>query len=220
MKHVLVVTISLAPLACGSATTVAGPPPVATVDARPAPAPTMEPQAAATPKPPEKASPPDPESKGRDFGMIGLLNAGSPSDPSSPWGQASDKQGDAPRVQAGAVTVAGRLPAEVVRRVVQNGFGPFQRCYEDGLRKSPKLEGKVTVKFVVQPDGSISNVGNGGSDLPDANVVACVVRAFHGMSFPQPEAGKVLVVYPLRFSPAGREPPKQAAPPPPAKKGK
>ena len=49
----------------------------------------------------------------------------------------------------------------------------------------------------------MSNVGNGGSDLPDNGVVSCVVRAFYGLSFPQPEGGIVTVVYPIMLSPGG-----------------
>jgi hypothetical protein len=47
----------------------------------------------------------------------------------------------------------------------------------------------------------VSNVSNGGSDMPDAAVVQCVVRAYYGLSFPQPEGGIVTVVYPIMFSP-------------------
>ena len=57
------------------------------------------------------------------------------------------------------------------------------------------------MRFVIGRDGAVSNVGNGGSDLPDANVVSCVVRAFYGLSFPQPENGIVTVTYPIVFTP-------------------
>ena len=52
-------------------------------------------------------------------------------------------------------------------------------------------------------DGAVSNVGNGGSDLPDAGVVSCVQRAFYGLSFPQPASGIVTVTYPIVFTPGG-----------------
>jgi hypothetical protein len=39
--------------------------------------------------------------------------------------------------------------------------------------------------------------------MPDGGVVSCVVRAFYGLSFPQPEGGIVTVVYPIMFSPGG-----------------
>jgi hypothetical protein len=31
--------------------------------------------------------------------------------------------------------------------------------------------------------------------------VQCVIRAYYGLSFPQPEGGIVTVVYPIMFSP-------------------
>jgi hypothetical protein len=54
---------------------------------------------------------------------------------------------------------------------------------------------------VIGRDGSVSNVGNGGSDLPDSGMVSCVVRAYYGLQFPPPEGGIVTVVYPILFSP-------------------
>jgi len=41
----------------------------------------------------------------------------------------------------------------------------------------------------------------GASHLPDPEVRACVVRAFAGLSFPEPEGGIVTVVYPLLLTP-------------------
>jgi len=38
-------------------------------------------------------------------------------------------------------------------------------------------------------------------DIPDGGVVSCVVRAFYGLNFPQPEGGIVTVVYPIMLSP-------------------
>ncbi len=104
----------------------------------------------------------------------------------------------APRVRAGAATVNGRLPPEVIHRVVRRRFARFRLCYEDGLRKEPKLEGQVSVRFVIGRDGSVSNP-KGSGDLEDKSVVACLIQAFAGLSFPAPEAGIVTVVYPLVF---------------------
>ncbi len=119
-------------------------------------------------------------------------------DPASPR-----PRGSPPKIKMGSVQVSGRLPPEVIQRIVRQNFGRFRLCYENGLRSNPKLEGKVSVRFVIGRDGSVSNVGNGGSDLPDGGVVSCVVRAFYGLSFPQPEGGIVTVTYPILFKPGG-----------------
>lgn len=108
----------------------------------------------------------------------------------------------APKIRPQGVTVtSGRLPAEVIQRVVRQNYGQFRMCYENGLRGNPNLTGRVAVRFVIGSDGSVSNASNGGSDLPDASVVSCVVRGFYSLGFPSPESGIVTVVYPIMFSP-------------------
>jgi hypothetical protein len=108
----------------------------------------------------------------------------------------------APRLRPQGITsVGGRLPPEVIQRVVRQNFGRFRQCYEDGLRRNPTLEGRVAVRFVIGRDGAVSNAGNGGSDLADSGVVSCVIGAYYGLSFPAPEDGVVKVVYPILFTP-------------------
>ena len=107
-----------------------------------------------------------------------------------------------PQMHAGTTTVSGRLPPEVIRRIVRQNHGRFRQCYEQGLARNPNLEGRVAVRFIIGRDGAVSNVSNGGSDLPDSQVVNCVIRVYYRLSFPQPEGGIVSVVYPLNFQPS------------------
>jgi hypothetical protein len=106
-----------------------------------------------------------------------------------------------PLMRAGAVTVKGRLPPEVVQRIVRQNYGRFRLCYEGGLKRAPTLTGMVVVKFTIDASGAVASVMNAGSSLPDSTVVACVVRGFGNLSFPQPEAGAVVVTYPITFTP-------------------
>jgi hypothetical protein len=101
----------------------------------------------------------------------------------------------------GVTTVKGQLPAEIIQRIVRQNYGRFRLCYEGGLRNNPALQGRVEVRFVIGRDGAVSSVSNGNSDLPDARAVQCVVQAYYGLSFPQPEGGIVTVVYPIMFAP-------------------
>lgn len=119
----------------------------------------------------------------------------------------------APKVRVGTAQVSGRLPTEVIQRIVRQNFGRFRLCYEEGLSRNPNLAGKVGVRFVVGRDGNVSNVSNGGSDLPDAAVTACVLSAFYGLTFPQPEGGIVTVVYPILLDPTDGS---RGAPPAPS----
>jgi vault protein inter-alpha-trypsin-like protein len=107
----------------------------------------------------------------------------------------------APRVRLGALSVNGSLPSEVILRILRQNFGRFRMCYEQGLSRNPALQGSVSARFVVGRDGAVTNVANAGSDLADVGATSCVLSAFSGLSFPQPEGGLVKVVAPLSFEP-------------------
>jgi hypothetical protein len=109
------------------------------------------------------------------------------------------KEREDPRMGEG--DVSGRLPPEVIQRVVRNNFGRFRACYEAGLRKNPNLQGRVAVRFVINREGGVANAANAGSDLPDSGVVSCVVSTYYSLSFPAPDNGIVTVSYPISFSP-------------------
>ncbi|HEY8088577.1 MAG TPA: AgmX/PglI C-terminal domain-containing protein [Polyangiaceae bacterium] len=103
--------------------------------------------------------------------------------------------------ESGGVNVNGRLPPEIIQRIVRQHFGQYTFCYQNGLKTNPSLTGRVTVKFAIGRDGAVQVAADGGSDIPDRAVTQCVVSAFSGLSFPPPEGGIVTVVYPLMFSP-------------------
>ncbi len=144
--------------------------------------------------------------EGIGLGNIGTLGHGAGVGTGQGFGAGHGRLGgshktSAPKVRMGATTVSGRLPPEVIQRIVRQNYGRFRMCYEQGLGRNPNLQGRVSARFVIGRDGSVSNVGNGGSDLPDSGVVSCVLSAFYGLSFPQPEGGIVTVVYPIMLEP-------------------
>ena len=109
----------------------------------------------------------------------------------------------APKLRSGPTESNGRLPAEVIQRIVRQNFGRFRLCYEAGLRGNPGLSGRVATKFVIGRDGAVMQSSDAGSDLPDQKVVACVVRSFQSLSFPQPDGGIATVTYPIILTPGG-----------------
>lgn len=84
----------------------------------------------------------------------------------------------------------GRLPPEVIQKIVRENYGTFRKCYEAGLGRNRDLRGRVSARFVIERAGTVSNVTNGGSDMPDPEVTACILTAFHGLRFPQPEGNR------------------------------
>jgi hypothetical protein len=116
-------------------------------------------------------------------------------------GRGHDPRGPSLRMPK-EISTNGRLPAEVIQRIVRQNMGRFRACYEGGLRTNPTLEGRVAVRFVIDRTGQVSVAQDAGSDLPDENVKQCIVRSFFSLSFPSPDDGMVTVSYPIALTPA------------------
>lgn len=108
-----------------------------------------------------------------------------------------------PLAAAGAATVTGSLPPDVIRSVVQRHMGRIRYCYEQGLTTNPSLAGKVKIHFVIASDGTVATATDSDSTLGDPTVTACITRTFLSMVFPAPSGGIVTAVYPLTFVSAG-----------------
>jgi hypothetical protein len=105
--------------------------------------------------------------------------------------------------KATEVLAARDSAGEAIQRIVRANSGRFRVCYEAGLRSNPNLEGRVVAKLVIDSSGNVVVASDGGSDLPDADVVSCVVRGFANLAFPPTAASgmqAVTVVYPFVFS--------------------
>jgi outer membrane biosynthesis protein TonB len=127
--------------------------------------------------------------------------------PSTKAGGVASKEGDASVTQPAGTQPPrqphpskGRLPAEVIQKVVREHFQVLHGCYENGAERNPQLTGRVSVRFVIGPDGTVLSPNAVCTSMPDKAVVSCVVDVFRQLPFPQPEGGSVTVVYPLLFS--------------------
>lgn len=142
---------------------------------------------------------------GIGLGSIGTLGGGAGTGTGQGFGAGHGRLGgshatDAPKVRMGAVTVTGRLPKEVIQRIVRQNFGRFRLCYEQAAaRNTERLEGRIVMRFTIDPSGSVSDVDDDGSSVSDSGMLSCVESAFYGLSFPAPEGGPVKVVYPISF---------------------
>jgi hypothetical protein len=126
-----------------------------------------------------------------------------------------------PSLRGGGETIVnGRLPQEVIQRIVRQNFGALRLCYEQGLARDAKLRGKVVTRFVIERDGHVAKAeavdpaqsvlplpaatvdpSSGLQRIADPAVEACIVARFSSLVFPAPEGGIVTVVYPIVFNP-------------------
>ena len=116
--------------------------------------------------------------------------------PGSLWGDEDPRGPLTARIRMGATTVNGRLPPEVIQRIVRRNFGKLRLCYDTALGKDPLLSGRVTTSFTIDTGGAIKDPKS-TSEITDKDLLACFDRAFRTLSFPAPEGGVVKVVYPF-----------------------
>jgi hypothetical protein len=112
---------------------------------------------------------------------------------------------DAPRRERSESGVAiergspGFIEPALIDEAVQAGFGLFAHCYRSALERHPKLEGVVRLRFVIDEDGVVSTVRDGGSEIDDPQLVDCVAEGFFALEFPEPRRGDAHVLYRVVF---------------------
>ncbi len=87
----------------------------------------------------------------------------------------------------------------VLSRVVGTRIERIRDCYQYMLQTDPELEGRFTVTFVINTDGTINEPVVENSNFSEPRVVSCVIRQFHGLVFPPPVGGALTINTPFHF---------------------
>ncbi len=100
--------------------------------------------------------------------------------------------------------VMGSLDKELIRKVIHANRGQIRYCYESQLNRHPKLSGKVAVKFIISPSGSVSTSSVAQATTNNPELEACVAGRVRTWQFPKPKGGGVVIVtYPFIFAQSG-----------------
>lgn len=102
-------------------------------------------------------------------------------------------QDTAPPIRLSFSETAARLPRleEALRRQI-----PWiSLCYRRGLARHPQLAGKMTARLVLNPRGTVEDVGDGGSDLADQAVTECFLRTLQTVVIPAHQNREVVIVF-------------------------
>ncbi len=93
-----------------------------------------------------------------------------------------------------------RLDPGMVDRTIRRQLPTIQDCYERASREDPTLSGKVTVAFVVRPDGHVRDAEAIENSTGSVAVAACVSRGIRRIRFARGAAGSTgSCVYPFLF---------------------
>jgi hypothetical protein len=93
------------------------------------------------------------------------------------------------------------LDINEIRISVQKQMSRIRQCYQRELQRQPELSGRVTVWFLIAPDGSVDRARLRESTMNNILVEDCIVDEVKAMSFSKPQAGKsVPVSFPFNFT--------------------
>jgi biopolymer transport protein ExbD len=108
----------------------------------------------------------------------------------------------APTPTAPAPILLGALPKKEIDAVIKRNMEMMRTCYDAALDRDRALAGKITIKFVIAADGTVSSSAVKSTDMADPVFQTCMTMAFKSMRFPLPEGGGIVIVsYPFVFSP-------------------
>lgn len=97
----------------------------------------------------------------------------------------------------------GSLPNGTIQSVLGKESSKIRTCYINGLAGDPKLAGRVRVELVIGVEGTVTSAVDKGSDLPDKDVIGCIIGVLRHTQFPKPTGGSVKAVFPITFTPEG-----------------
>jgi hypothetical protein len=119
------------------------------------------------------------------------------------------KKGDRDvKIATGTAQVMGSIDKELVRKVIQDHAAQIRYCYEQQLAINPRLAGKISIKWVINGDGSASSpqVDGSATTLEDGKVHECMMSRITSWQFPKPKGGGIAVItYPWILRSAGGE---------------
>ena len=99
--------------------------------------------------------------------------------------------------------ILGALDRSLIDEVIRRHGNQIAYCYQRELTKYPSLAGRITTKFVIAKDGSVSSSQIKTSTMGNETVESCVNGRFMRMQFPRPVGGGIVIVsYPFAFSPS------------------
>jgi len=140
----------------------------------------------------------EPKGSGYELGSFSSVRAGEIATPiaeAAPDFALSASDAGSPPRQGGC-----HLGHNVVEHSIRRHLPAIRACYERESRGEPQLAGKVTVSFVIQPNGQVRSAEAIENSTGSEAVAACVSRGVRRIHFAAGRArGTVSCVYPFLF---------------------
>ncbi|MBP5201430.1 AgmX/PglI C-terminal domain-containing protein [bacterium] len=88
-----------------------------------------------------------------------------------------------------------------VTKVINVSRAAIKRCYDKALISNPQLNGKMSIKIVINKEGRVDRTEIVDDSLHDAEVAKCVKGVIGRLRFPKPADGTATVTFPFAFDP-------------------
>jgi protein TonB len=98
-------------------------------------------------------------------------------------------------------SVLGSRQTESIRKVLDANKGAIYAIYRKALRSDPSLQGKVTVKLSIEPNGGVSNVELVFSELDSIDVENKLLSRIKLINFGEQQVTTTLLDYSFNFLP-------------------
>jgi hypothetical protein len=89
----------------------------------------------------------------------------------------------------------GTIDLNHVAEVVQAGYPLYAHCYRDSIQRRGESRGVVRFRLHINESGSVSDLQDEGSIMPDPFAVDCMAEAFYLMRFEAPSQGPTTLRY-------------------------
>ncbi len=96
---------------------------------------------------------------------------------------------------------SGQRSSESIRKVFDSNKSAIYSIYRRALRSDPSLEGNVTVKLIILPDGSVSAVSITASEIANDNFAVKLLRRIRLINFGSKPVAETELEYTFKFLP-------------------
>jgi len=98
-------------------------------------------------------------------------------------------------------SASGKRSSESIRKMFDRNKSTIYSTYRRALRSDPSLEGSITVKLIILPDGSVSAVSLINSEIDDDDFVAKLLRRIRLINFSPKPVAETELEYTFNFLP-------------------
>jgi len=101
---------------------------------------------------------------------------------------------DKKHVELGNVAVSDGLSDRSVQDLIKKYLPEFNRCYQNALKKQPRIKGNVVFKITIDGAGGVLNVQLDKDDVNDKTFERCMLKKLKELQFPASKQRKNSVI--------------------------